>query len=110
MNHHFLGDITSWMIQEVAGLKPNPTVTDIYSCEISPNFIGALTNAEASYASAAGEIICRWNRAKDGILLHVEIPEGIHGTIQLRDGYRFDGAAMLPLMTGCHDYLLKKEA
>lgn len=109
-NHHFLGDVTSWMIQEVAGLKPNPTVTDIYSCEISPNFIGALTHAEASYDSAAGEIICRWNRTDGEILLHVEIPEGIHGTIQLRDGYRFDGAATLSLMPGCHNYLLRKNS
>ena len=107
-NHHFLGDISSWMIQEVAGIKPNPTVSDIYSCEISPNFITALTHAEASYNSVAGEIRCQWKRSDDGIVLTVQIPERIHGAIQIRDGYRCNGVTTLPLLPGCHDYLLKK--
>ena len=107
-NHHFLGDITSWMIQEVAGIKPNPTVSDIYSCEISPSFIGALTHAEASYSSSSGEIRCQWERSDAGIVLTVQIPEQIHGTIQIRDGYRYNGQTTLALLPGCHKYLLKK--
>lgn len=109
-NHHFLGDISSWMIQEVAGLKPNPTVSDIMSCEISPNFISALTYAEAAYNSAAGEIACRWERVDSGILLTVRIPDQIHGFIRIRDGYRMDGSCTVPLTSGYHEYLLKKES
>lgn len=107
-NHHFLGDISSWMIQEIAGIKPNPTVCDIYSCVISPNFIKALSHAEATYISAAGEIRCQWKRTDDGITLSVQIPEQIHGVIHIRDGYQFNGETTLPLLHGSNVYLLRK--
>ena len=41
-NHHFLGDISSWFIQDVVGIKPNPNMTDISEFEVSPHFIKKL--------------------------------------------------------------------
>lgn len=107
-NHHFLGDITSWMIQEVAGLKPNPQAKDIRCVEISPNFIQEIHHAQASYETASGIVQCKWNRDGNSIVLTVQIPENIHGEICLRDGYTCNGSQNLPLEVGTREYRLTR--
>lgn len=89
-NHHFFGDISSWFIQSIAGLKPNPNADDISYYEISPNFIATLDFAKAHYTSAFGTVSVKWERMQHGsIKLSLEIPEGIHGKIVLPKGYCF---------------------
>lgn len=89
-NHHFLGDVSSWMIQELGGIKPNPQGNDISAFEISPHFMNALSYAEGYYDGPYGRLSSRWERVTDGILLSVEVPEGMKGHIVLEEGYRFE--------------------
>lgn len=88
-NHHFLGDISSWFIQSIAGLKPNPKADDISYYEISPNFVTALNFAKASYISSFGKVSVKWEQLNNTIKLYTEIPNGIHGRIILPEGYHF---------------------
>lgn len=89
-NHHFFGDISSWFIQCLAGLKPNPTATDISHFEISPNFVEALSYAKAEYLSPFGKMAVHWKREDGNITLHAVLPANTKGEIVLPEGYRFD--------------------
>lgn len=93
-NHHFNGHISSWFIQELAGLKPNPNADDISCFEISPSFIPQLSDAKAHYESKFGEVSVSWARENERIILLVNAPKGTHGDIRLKNGCVFsDGAS-----------------
>ncbi|MGN0183283.1 MAG: family 78 glycoside hydrolase catalytic domain, partial [Candidatus Ornithomonoglobus sp.] len=91
-NHHFLGDISSWFIQEIAGLKPNPNVDDIRYFEISPHFIDELDYVKASYESPFGRVSVMWQRNEHNIKLDISMPEGTYGKAVLPKGYCFENS------------------
>lgn len=82
-NHHFLGDIGSWMIQDVAGIRPNPDLEGTHTVTIAPHFLSELTFAKASYQSEFGTVAVDWQRTSSGVTLHVQIPAGMQATLQL---------------------------
>ncbi len=84
-NHHFFGDISSWFIQELAGIKPNPQLNDASYFEFSPDFIGPLNYAQGYYNSKFGKITAKWERNENKISYKVSIPEGTHATVFLPD-------------------------
>ena len=88
LNHHFWGDVSAWFISYVAGLKVNPTFDQFDFVEIAPQFISALTFAEARYHHKKGEIVCRWERQGNEVSLYVRLPKGIHAKLSLPNGYR----------------------
>lgn len=53
-NHNFLGDVSSWMIQNLGGIKPNPQ-------------------------GYRGKLSVRWDRVEEGIRLAAEVPAGMKG-------------------------------
>ena len=87
-NHHYMGDISSWLIQEVAGIKPNPGMTDVSEFEISPLFITNLDFAKGYYDSKYGRLSCTWERCDRDIIMNISVPSGMCGTLKLRDGYK----------------------
>ncbi|MBQ2613716.1 MAG: family 78 glycoside hydrolase catalytic domain [Clostridia bacterium] len=92
--HPVYANISAWFMQTLAGLKINPTATDVNSYEISPAFVQDLTFAEASHK----EYAVRWEKVSNGIQLAIKAPKDSHGTIRLPDGYRFpDGTNLRPL-------------
>ena len=99
-NHHFLGDISSWFIQELAGLKPNPKVDDIRYFEISPHFIDDLEYAKAHYDSKFGRVSVMWERNAQEIKLDITMPEGTYGVAVLPDGYCFENGDTVVDLTG----------
>ena len=94
-NHHFLGDVTSWMIQNVAGIKPNPCCNDISQFEIAPHYLEALDFAEGYYENEYGKLTAKWVRTENEIELDVEVPAGMKGKLVLTDGHR--------LVCGCRE-------
>jgi len=90
MNHHFWGDIGGWFIQCIAGIRLNPKRRSTYELTIAPNFIEALEHAEAWHDAPAGIIRSAWKRTEDGILLELEIPEGVRAIAVLPNGYCFE--------------------
>lgn len=96
-NHHFWGDISSLFIRKIAGLSPNPKVTDINEYLIAPQFVSTLSFAQAEYR----DVSVRWEREKDGIILKVSVPPTAHGRIKLPQGYAFsDGKNERTLASG----------
>ena len=94
-NHHFLGDITSWMLQNVAGIKPNPYCNDISEFEIAPHYLEVLDFAEGYYENEYGKLTAKWVRTENEIELDVEVPAGMKGKLVLTDGHR--------LVCGCRE-------
>ena len=54
MNHHFWGDISSWFIQYLAGIRMNPDRNNADSADIAPCFIDSLDFAEGFHIAPAG--------------------------------------------------------
>ena len=97
-NHHYMGDISSLFIQEITGIKPNPSMKNISEFEISPIFIIKLNSAEGYYDSKYGRLSCTWERYDKGIIMNISVPSGMCGNIKLRGGYKIKNG----------DYLLKE--
>ena len=106
-NHHFWGDISSWFIQYLAGIRLNPSCKDVNRLDIAPCFVDSLDHAEGWHIAPAGKISSSWVREGDQIRLTLEIPEGMSGNIKLESGFTFtDGYRTKPLASG--SYLIAK--
>ncbi len=47
-NHHFLGDIISWFVKNLVGIRINPHEEDADEILLAPKFIDALDHAQGS--------------------------------------------------------------
>jgi len=107
-NHHMFGDISSFFIQEIAGIKPNPYVDDIHNFEISPSFISQLNFANAYYDTDLGRVSFEWKRRGSDICVCALIPEGINCFLKLPKWYLFDdNTDRRHLSNGKNEFLLK---
>ena len=101
LNHHFFGDISSWFIQGVAGIVPNPYGEGCDTLAIRPNFITGLSYAEAYHQAPAGRIEVKWEREKEEVLLTVTAPATITGVIRMPKGWTLaSGLSEMPLSSG----------
>ena len=82
-NHHMWGDISSWMIQRVAGLQLNPSGKNFGEVLIKPDFTAGLEEAEAWHVSPQGCITVHWHREGKDIDLEVSLPEGTDAVVSL---------------------------
>ena len=103
-NHHFFGDISSFLIQDVAGLRPNPRLAGTNTVEIVPHFPAGLEYARASWE----ETTVSWQREGNTIVLDITIPAGKRGKLLLEDGYRLDGVTETQLMPGIHRFCMQR--
>lgn len=87
MNHHFWGDISAWFIKCIAGIRLNPTGTNITEVDIKPSFIHGMSNAEAYYISPNGKVFSEWSKKDDHIILKIEIPKNMKARLILENGY-----------------------
>lgn len=89
LNHHFMGDITSWFIQKVAGIRVNPRLSSPDDFDIQPDFIPQLENASAFYEAPCGRVEVSWKKSDGGYSLEVVAPEKATGYIKLPYGFCF---------------------
>ena len=111
LNHHFFGDIVSWFIQRVAGIRVNPNGKGPDDFDIAPDFLEALDRAEAHYDAPCGRVAVKWERDGENVTLTVEAPDAATGRISLPNGWRViaeqtdrppHGATRLPLKAGVY--------
>lgn len=91
LNHHFLGDISSWFIRDLAGLRPNPAVNDTSYVEVAPHFVNSPTMTEASafFDAPLGRVEVRWEREGNTVTLQLTLPAGMHATVHATDAWSF---------------------
>lgn len=74
INHVFLGDISAWMTQYLAGINYDEEKRGFERIVIKPHFIEDLAWVEASYKSVKGLIKSEWKRDGNQIKLTVTVP------------------------------------
>ena len=94
LNHHFLGDISSFFYEYICGIRVNPYDRDAHEINIQPCFLSKLENAAAEYDSIDGKIKVEWLRQSKGIMLNIVVPKGIYGKIILPDGFSFEDSSL----------------
>lgn len=98
-NHHFFGDISSWFLKNLAGIKVNPYKRDANEIEISPDFLDELQYAEGEIGVPAGKVAVTWKREEKNIVLEVDVPSNVTGEIRLKKGYVFSDRCPLVVET-----------
>lgn len=87
LNHAFLGDISAWMMNSLAGINPNPKKPGFAGIIIRPQFINGISWAKGEYRSVRGLIRSEWKREGNQIELNIIIPANTEAELQLRDKF-----------------------
>lgn len=87
LNHAFLGDISAWMMNSLAGINPNPKKPGFAGIIIRPQFIKGISWAKGEYRSVRGLIRSEWKREGNQIELNIIIPANTEAELQLRDKF-----------------------
>ena len=90
LNHHFFGDIISWFMQNLAGIKHDPYDSGVNNLLIHPRFAAKLTFAEGSLCIPCGEVRVRWERNDTGVTVKCTVPRGAATTLRADNGYRLE--------------------
>lgn len=85
LNHVFLGDISAWMMNWLAGIRYNSEIPGFRQIDITPHFVKEIDWAKGEYHSVKGYISSEWKREGKHILLSVTIPIGSEATIKTGD-------------------------
>lgn len=81
INHVFLGDISAWMVNTLAGINYDVENRGFENIIIKPDYIEDLSWVKGEYKSVKGVIKSEWTREGDKIRLLVTIPLNSRATI-----------------------------
>ena len=100
LNHVFMGDVSAWMMNQLAGINYDERQPGFRHIRFTPHFPADMQWAKGSYDSVAGEISSEWKRTEEGkIQLTVKVPLGCTGELVL------DGKAV-DLTAGTHQIVV----
>jgi alpha-L-rhamnosidase len=87
-NHIMFGDISSWFIEYLAGIRPDATAPGYKKIIVHPLLLGDLTSARSTRECMYGTISCSW--ARDGgdgkLTMQVVIPANTSATVYVPAG------------------------
>lgn len=72
LNHVFMGDVSAWMMNQLAGI--NHAAPGFKKIRITPHFVKDLDWVKGEYHSIRGRIVSEWKRVGDEVTLAVTIP------------------------------------
>ena len=99
-NRQFLGDVSAWMYNCLAGINYDADQPGFAHVVIRPYFVKDLQWVKGSYKSVKGLIRSEWKREDGNIKLTVEIPSGTTATVYADKEYRIG--------SGIHSFVIKK--
>jgi len=85
LNHVFLGDVSAWMMNWLAGINYDTNNPGFRRILIIPHFVNDLNWAKGEYHSVNGYICSEWKREGTKIVLTVTIPIGTEATVKVGD-------------------------
>ena len=97
LNHVFMGDISAWMMNRLAGINYDEAHPGFEHILLTPHFAEGLEWAKGSYHSVRGLISSEWKRANGAIELTVTIPTGTSATLKV-------GGKTIAVAAGTHRY------
>jgi alpha-L-rhamnosidase len=74
LNHVFMGDVSAWMMNQIAGINYDVSNPGFRNILITPHFVDKLEWAQGTYSSVNGYIYSCWKREEGKITLEVAIP------------------------------------
>ena len=81
INHVFLGDISAWMYNVLAGINYDEAQPGFRHILITPHFVEGLDWVKGEYRSVQGVIRSEWSREDNRVTLKVEIPDNTTATV-----------------------------
>jgi alpha-L-rhamnosidase len=83
-NHVMLiGDLTIWLYQYLAGLRPDPEKPGYKHIILKPEVVGDLSSARGTHRSPYGLIVSDWHKTNTGLDWRVTIPPNTASTIYM---------------------------
>ena len=89
-NHVFLGDVAAWMMQYLAGIRPDPAHPGFQRFLIRPVIPGDLKWVKAHHDSPYGRIKSDWKREGDALKLDLTIPPNSMAEVSVPAGHADD--------------------
>ena len=97
LNHVFMGDVSAWMYNTLAGINFSEKAPGFGHIVIKPHFVKELSWVEGSYQSVKGMVRSSWKRDESGsINLSITIPAGCTATVYADKEYEVNA--------GTHQY------
>ena len=84
LDHVFLGDITAWYVNCLAGINFDPQRPGFAHVLFTPDFVEGLDHISATYNSVRGLVASGWKREGGKVVLTVTLPENTTGTVIVR--------------------------
>lgn len=81
VNHVFLGDVSAWMMNALAGINYDEQNPGFEHVVIQPHFVKGLSWVKGAYRSTKGLIRSEWKRTGNKVQLTVAIPGNTTATI-----------------------------
>jgi alpha-L-rhamnosidase len=95
-NHYAYGAVCQWLLEGVAGFRPDETDPGFATIILEPTIIAELSPVKASHDSPRGLIRAEWTAQGEIVRYAVDVPAGSRGVLRLREDYRdiaVDGTA-----------------
>ncbi len=95
-NHYAYGAVCQWLLEGVAGFRPDESDPGFATIIFEPTIIAELSPVKASHESPKGPIAASWTAEGEIVRYEVDVPAGTRGLLRLRPDYRdvlVDGAA-----------------
>lgn len=95
-NHYAYGAVCQWLLEGVAGFRPDEIEPGFAKVVFEPTIIAELSPVKAYHESPRGIIRAGWSVSGDAVTYEVEVPAGSAGVLRLPSSYRnisVDGAA-----------------
>lgn len=90
LNHVFMGDVSAWMMNQLAGI--NQAAPGFSEIRITPHFVNNLDWAKGEYHSVKGTIASAWKREGKQVQLTVTIPADCTAEIVVDDDVKKVGS------------------
>ena len=84
-NHYAYGAVGDWMVQIIAGIRPDPEHPGFQHFILNPQMGGGLTYARAEYNSAHGRIVSDWRIDGGEFVWKFVIPANTSADVLVRD-------------------------
>lgn len=108
--HNCFNSIGSWLIQGLAGIRPDTESPGFQNAIIQPAFVKELDYVKGSHESLYGTIESHWKREGDGIHMRVQIPANTTATVHVPATSASDVTANgNPVETADHVTLLRMD-
>ncbi len=115
-----LGDLVSWLYEDVAGIKADENAPGFKHIIMKPDFsVDEMDDIDASYKSIYGKITSRWKKTGGQLVWNIIIPANTTADVYLPDGtvkhigsgsYKFTAKLPLPDKAVLVDEFLYKKA